>query len=107
MISKELLAKAHGALGVTDANAPCAKVLRELTEAIEHYQELFPNAVPLAVNAAPQLVYATDQIRVFWDIRQSPDVDTLQKAFTPLELRIILALIDHARTQLDEALNGP
>jgi hypothetical protein len=34
MISKELLGRAHGALGVAN-NGPCVGVLRELVEAIE------------------------------------------------------------------------
>lgn len=104
MISAELLAKAHSALGVTKESAPCSAALRELVEAVEAHQDLFPSAIPVSVTPAPQLIYATDEHQLFWDVRRGPDVEMLHSMCTRLELRMVLALAEHVVAQLREAL---
>lgn len=104
MITRELLGHAHGVLAAMKDSDPGARVLRELVVAIEAQAQGPWVAVP--VDSAPRLAYVTTERVMQWAMRQGPELGQLRENCTPLELRILLALVDHVQAQLREALAG-
>lgn len=102
MIDKELLGRAHGALGVLRDTDPGAGVLRELLAAVEDTWPVSEGAVGVVVSPGglPALVYVGVDRRV---VLSDPELDL--ESPSRVELRVMLALVDHAREALAEVLD--
>lgn len=104
MIDQNLIKRARSALVTMESNGPGAVVLRELVEAVEAAHP--PDAVGITLGSAslPALAYLSGE---YTAVLTSPQLDLRAgPGPTRVQLRIMAALIEHAREVVDAALEA-
>ena len=104
MIDQGLIKRARSALVTMEPNGPGAVVLRELVEAVETVHSPDVVGVTLRPAGLPGLVYLSGEYTAVLtssqlDLRAGPGP-------TRVQLRIMAALIEHAREVVDAALEA-
>lgn len=107
MIDEALIGRVRGALAVSKDSDVCAKELRELLTAVEEILPFGSNVadkvkvLAISVGKLPALLY----VGAGGDVMLSaPDLDLSVELWSRVDLRVMLALVEHAEEILEQQL---